>query len=119
MNHLKIGDFGEEVAAQFLLRTGYKILNRKFRTKTGEIDIIAQQNGTIIFVEVKTRRSAVFGSPAEAVTYTKQQKIIKTALCYLNMTQKVNSPCRFDVLEVFIKPDKTFECNHIVAAFGN
>ncbi|MDD4600441.1 hypothetical protein SDC9_05961 [bioreactor metagenome] len=118
MNHIKVGNIGEQAAADLFQQAGYTILAKKFRSRTGEIDIIAKHRGTIVFVEVKTRRSTSFGFPAEAVTYTKQQKIIKTALCYLNMIQQPDSSCRFDVVEVFLLPDGNFNYNHIINAFG-
>lgn len=118
MNHIKVGDMGEKAAAEFLKRAGYQILAHKYRSKTGEIDIIASHEGTIIFVEVKTRRSTLYGFPAEAVTYAKQQKIIKTALCYLHQVQKTDVSCRFDVVEILVSAEGNLKFNHIINAFG-
>lgn len=118
MNHIKVGDMGENAAAEFLQRAGYQILSRKYRSKTGEIDIIASHKGTIIFVEVKTRRSTLYGFPAESVTYTKQQKIINTALCYLHHVRKMNVSCRFDVMEILVSAEGCLKFNHIINAFG-
>lgn len=117
MNHI-VGNIGEKAAISFLQKAGYKILEHNFRSKSGEIDIIAEYRHTIIFIEVKTRRSTVFGFPAEAVTRVKQQRIIKTALYYLNMRNQPNSSCRFDVLEVFLLPNGSFKYNHIINAFS-
>ncbi|GAI75687.1 unnamed protein product [marine sediment metagenome] len=72
-----IGRFGENVASKFLKDKGYKIKERNYRTFLGEIDIICESKGNIIFVEVKTRRSDKFGYPEEAVNFIKQRKIIK------------------------------------------
>lgn len=118
MNRKITGNIGELAAASFLQQIGYKILAQNYRSKMGEIDIIAEHNGVIVFAEVKTRRNTLFGYPAEAVTYPKQQKIIKTALCYLNMIQKPYSPCRFDILEILLAHDGKPCCNHIINAFG-
>nr|WP_093691751.1 YraN family protein [Sporolituus thermophilus] len=111
------GKMGENVAADYLARNGYKILMRNYRCRLGEIDIVAERQGTIIFVEVKTRSSTNFGFPAEAVTQRKQQKIIHAALCYLRSTGRDNISFRFDILEVFVGKDQKLECNHIVNAF--
>jgi putative endonuclease len=119
VNRIITGNIGEQAAAAFLQHSGYKILAQNFRCKTGEIDIIAEHCGVIVFVEVKTRRNTLFGSPAEAVTHKKQQKIIKTALYYLNMIRKPYGPCRFDILEVFLVQHQNPSCNHIVNAFGS
>lgn len=119
MNHIKVGEIGERAAVQFLSSSGYKILLQNFKSKTGEIDIIACHRDTIIFVEVKTRRSTLYGNPSEAVTYTKQRKIIKTALCYLKQINNPDSACRFDVLEIFMLGQDKLKFNHIVNAFGS
>ncbi|MDR3589681.1 MAG: YraN family protein [Negativicutes bacterium] len=121
MGNIAFGGAGEQIAADFLLQAGYQLLARNYRAKTGEIDIIAQKNGTIAFVEVKTRSNYNFGSPAEAVTYIKQRKIISTALNYLKSSAGTDKPFRFDIIEVLLKPapGAKAECNHIVNAFGN
>ena len=119
MNHIKLGEFGEREAAIFLSASGYKILAQNFRSKTGEIDIIAAYKDIIVFVEVKTRRNTLFGQPSEAVTYSKQQKLLKTALCYLKLINKPDSACRFDVLEVLMPARDDLQINHITNAFGS
>ncbi|MDF2571085.1 MAG: hypothetical protein K0R55_2689 [Sporomusa sp.] len=118
MNHIEIGDRGEQSAAAYLSKRGYIIIATKFRAKTGEIDIIAQDKGCLVFVEVKTRRSTIYGLPAEAVNFRKQQKIINTALCFLNQRGLTDVVCRFDILEVYFQRD-TVRCNHIINAFGS
>ncbi len=118
MNHISFGDMGEETAVRYLRQAGYIIVAQKYRSKTGEIDVIANNKGTIVFVEVKTRRSTAFGFPAEAVTYSKRQKLIKTALCYLKQTNQENAACRFDVLEVLAPQGERVQVNHIINAFG-
>ena len=94
------GVCGEDAAYSFLKKKKYKILERNFRCKLGEIDIIAQKGEDLIFVEVKTRASDKMGTPAEAVTYYKKQNIIKTAKYYL-MMNPTELNIRFDVIEVY------------------
>jgi len=115
-----IGAEGEQLAAAFLVNHGFQILDTNYRTRTGEIDIIAEGHGFLVFVEVKTRRSNVYGTPAEAVTRKKQQKIVSAALDYLEKTHSQGkSQCfRFDVLEVEVDRKGTVKYNHIINAFG-
>ncbi len=95
------GAFGEDFTVKFLKKSGYKILERNYHSRFGEIDIIASKKGILAFVEVKTRGENSIYAPREAVDYFKQQKCIKTAEYYL-----INNPCklqpRFDVSEVII-----------------
>ncbi len=94
------GQCGEDAAAAILKKKGYKIVERNYRNKIGEIDIIAKNKDDLVFVEVKTRKSEKFGTPAEAVTYYKKQKIVNTAKWYLsNNPTELN--IRFDVIEVY------------------
>jgi len=118
MNNIQIGNIGEQAAATYLCQAGYELLMRNYRTKIGEIDIIAKLKDTVVFVEVKTRRSIRCGFPAESVTYSKQQKIINTAMCYLNYMNQSNLNCRFDVIEIFLSQQSIIKYNHIVNAFG-
>lgn len=87
----------EEKAARFLETLGYSVLERNFRARTGEIDIVARDGETLVFVEVRSRRSGDFGSPAETVTAAKRRKIIKTALAYAQ-ARLLDCPMRFDVI---------------------
>jgi len=118
MNHICVGDKGEQSAALYLRKLGYKIIAANYRASTGEIDIIARDKEYLVFVEVKTRRSLACGSPAEAVNVKKQQKIIKTALCYLNQHKLTDHDCRFDILEIYLLPG-AIKYNHIINAFGS
>jgi len=118
MNHLEFGEQGEQLAADYLQKQGYQLLARRFRTKIGEIDIIAQKGGTIVFVEVKTRSSFFYGTPAQAVNRRKQSKIINVALNYLNYIKSHNTPIRFDILEVTNSGHGMAVSNHISNAFG-
>lgn len=107
-NKREIGAVGEREAAEFLQRNGYTILKINYRVgRLGEIDIIANDNEYICFIEVKTRRTSTFGTPGEAVTRTKQQKIRQIAAIYLTNTRKMDSNVRFDVIEILM--DKSME----------
>ncbi len=97
---LNFGKSGEDLAAEFLKQNGYKILARNFRTKLGELDIVALDKNTVCFVEVKTRSSAAFGLPQEAVFPAKQRQIIKAALVFLQEKKLTDKFCRFDVAAV-------------------
>lgn len=118
MEHIRTGDAGEQAAAAYLRTAGYKILALKYRARPGEIDIVAADGGTLVFVEVKTRKSDAFGTPAEAVTFRKQGKLIATAQCYLKHHGLYDKPLRFDVMEVRLVPGKEPRLNHIINAFG-
>lgn len=112
----KLGNAGENLAATFLENHGYKILERNFRIRAAEIDIIAQKGGEIIFVEVKTRSNIRKGTPAEAVNLHKQKKIIEAASVFLQDENFYDCACRFDVIEI-IFAGKFFKINHIENAF--
>lgn len=96
-----IGKIGEEIAQNYLIQKGYKIITTNYRSRFGEIDIIAFKDGCTVFVEVKFRSSLVFGRPLEAITRSKLRKLIKTAQFYLFGQKKVNSEYRFDAIEIF------------------
>ena len=114
---LSLGRWGEEQAVIFLRRLGMKIVERNFRAPVGEIDIIARQGRTLVFIEVKTRRSSAFGTPQEAVGPTKQRQIVRTAQWYLGDGQWRRLQPRFDVIAV--RPgEKGAEIEHIPNAFG-
>ena len=102
----KFGEQGEALAVRHLKRAGYKIIETNYRTRLGEIDIIAKDKDTIVFVEVKTRTSVHFGSPKWAVTSQKQKKISMVALYYLKATDQSTTRARFDVVAVISNRDK-------------
>lgn len=116
MDKVTYGKLGEDEAQNYLIKHGYKIVERNYKLKYGEVDIIAFKNKVIIFVEVKTRLSDLFGAPAEAVDIKKQQKIIKVAKQYLLRKNIYDCPCRFDIVEVYLK-DGRCKINHIEDAF--
>lgn len=102
----KFGRRAESIAVRLLKKAGYKIITQNYRTRIGEIDIIAKEGPTIVFVEVKARRSARFGHPKQAVTYAKQRKISMVALEYLKSTDQIKSKARFDVIAVTALSDE-------------
>ena len=113
---LSLGRIGEDAAAQYLQRLGMKILQCNVHTPVGEIDLVARQRRTLVFVEVKTRRSSAFGSPAEAVGPRKQRQIIRAAKWYLNNKPgKILQP-RFDVVAVLVNGSE-MAIEHIPGAF--
>ena len=95
-----LGDFGERAAEAYLQTLGCRILARNFRVSGGELDLVAETEACLIFVEVKTRSSARFGSPAEAVDRNKQLHMKRAAEAWL-MVYPTNKEVRFDVLEVY------------------
>lgn len=98
--NLELGRLGEQEAADFLRRQGYKIITKNYKTKFGEIDIIAQDKNALVFIEVKARCSNAFGEPQEAVNKFKQIQISKAALTYLKNNSLLDSPARFDIVSV-------------------
>ena len=113
-----IGNYGEDLSLEFLKRNGYYILNRNFRNKCGEIDIICKKDDLIIFIEIKSRYSYTHGSPIEAITYSKQKQIIKLCKFYIYINKLITYNIRFDVIEVFFNKDNNlYSINHITDAF--
>ena len=95
-----LGREGEDLAARFLTKQGYRILERNYSTRSGEIDLIALHDGDVVFVEVKTRSGDAFGAPELAVTPRKQQRMVKAALAYIKYKKLHQVPCRFDVVAI-------------------
>jgi len=95
-----LGLVGEEIAARELVSRGYAILERRYRTEYGEIDIVAQEGETLVFVEVRARASDEFGTAAESVTDGKKRKVTRMANDYLTRRNICNRPCRFDVVAI-------------------
>ena len=114
----EVGAKGEKLAAKFLKRKGYKVIQRNYKCKLGEIDIVAEHNGTIVFVEVKTRQTQEFGSPQSSVTATKRGQISRVALSYIRDKKLVDQACRFDVIGITFPPEsRKPEIEHIENAF--
>lgn len=118
MKTTELGRFGEERAAAYLRRRGYRIVERNFSCREGEIDIIARKGGYVVFVEVKLRKNADFAAAREFVTRAKQQRIITTASVWLAQSGCELQP-RFDVIEVYAPrgAEGRTEINHLRNAF--
>lgn len=110
------GKLGEDIALEFLTQKGYKLIEKNYHSRFGEIDIIMKNDRYIIFVEVKLRKNNKYGNPAEFVTIKKQQKIIITAEKWL-LTNKVDLQPRFDIIEIYMPYDNKVSINHIENAF--
>lgn len=95
-----VGIYGEETAVTFLKKEGYKLIERNYRSPFGEVDIIAEEDGFLVFVEVKFRKTSSFGSPLDAITRDKKRHIIRSALYYLKTTGQTTRRVRFDVLGI-------------------
>ncbi|MEG0050724.1 MAG: YraN family protein [Terrisporobacter sp.] len=114
MNNIEKGNLGEEIALKYLLSKGGKIIEKNYRTKIGEIDLIAKINGELVFVEVKSRSNINYGYPCEAVNCKKRKKITNVAKYYILENCLQNISIRFDVIEIYLNDKKI---NHIVNAF--
>jgi putative endonuclease len=106
--HLLQGRKGERIACRFLLRQGFDVLARRYRGRSGELDIIAFEGETLVFIEVKTRRSRNFGEPWEFVDWQKQQKLRRTAEEFIADNDLGQYACRFDIVSVIGKETALF-----------
>jgi putative endonuclease len=112
----EIGQKGENLAVEYLQKLGYKVLERNYRCKLGEVDIIALDNDTLVFIEVRTRSSLDFGLPQESINRRKRHQISKVALEYMIRRKLKNIPARFDVVAISLEPGKE-KVDHIKDAF--
>ena len=110
------GSSGERIAEEYLKKEGYDILARNFRTRLGEIDIVASKGEYLVFVEVKARKSEAYGFPSESVTYAKQRKTSMVASQYIKLNMYFGAAVRFDVVEVYLTEGRI---NHIENAFDS
>lgn len=108
-----LGALGERLAASHLEKMGYKIVDMNYRCRMGEVDIIAQDGKTYIFVEVKTRTGVLFGRPIEAIDHKKQAHLVRTALNYIKTKQLGNCSYRFDAIEILFEGEKLSEIHHV------
>jgi putative endonuclease len=113
----RLGIVGEELAAAALTARGYAILERRYTTERGEIDIVAEDGDTLVFVEVRARATAEFGRAADTVTAAKQRQVTRMASEYLSRHQIANRPCRFDVVAVDQALSTTPEITVYIGAF--
>jgi putative endonuclease len=103
-SRINLGKEGENLAAAYLERAGYEILERNYRCPFGEVDIVAREGGSLVFVEVKSRRSESFGEPELSVGREKQRKIARVSLDYLQKRSALSARARFDVVTVKMLP---------------
>ncbi len=113
----ELGKLGEKIALHFLEDNKYKVIARNYRLFRGEIDIIAYDQKTLVFVEVKTRRSTNYGFPEESVTSSKQQQIRKIAHGFLTKNNLQDVECRFDVISLSFDEKEEYSIRHIKDAF--
>ena len=122
-DNISVGILGEKLARKHLKRQGYRILDKNYRTSLGEIDIIAEEKGVLVFVEVKTRRDHSCGHPLEAVTPAKCRQISKVALFYLAENKMESRDARFDVVAVSLgtkgKPEIELVQNAFDLCYGD
>ena len=109
----KLGNRGEKIAANFLRKQGYRIIEKNYHSRLGEIDIVAKEGEFIVFTEVKTRRSTDFGLPEEALSYDKRRRLSKLALGYLAHRRIKDTNCRFDVVSILMDNKKVSKVKHI------
>ncbi|MFC1734982.1 YraN family protein [Candidatus Hydrogenedentota bacterium] len=112
-----IGAKGERIAARRLKVLGYKIVEKNHRTRLGELDIIAEEGGDLVFVEVRTRTGNSFGTPEDSVTKRKQRKLTSLAYAYLERHDRNDVSCRFDV--VAVEPARKWYKRHEVRVIQN
>lgn len=117
-HHNKVlGGEGETIAVAYLERLRYRIIERNFRCKGGEVDIVARDGKTLVFVEVKTRKNAAYGPPQLAVTPFKQRQISKAALTWLAKNRRLDEGARFDVVAITLDSSGSPRIEHITNAF--
>ena len=112
-----LGRLGETAAAHALERAGLRVIERRYRRRVGEIDIIAERGELLVFVEVKTRQSDRYGTPGESITMRQRRRMARAALDYLTRKRCLERPCRFDVVEVYAVKGEVSRVRHIEGAF--
>jgi putative endonuclease len=116
-DRVPFGRDGEAHAEAALVRAGLRIVARRYRTRRGEIDLVAEEGDVLVFAEVKARRSERYGSPGEAVGWRKRRRIAGTALVYLAERALLDRVCRFDVVEILQEPGGEVRVTHHRDAF--
>ena len=114
----RLGDQGESIAADYLTDAGLRVLDRNWRCREGELDIVARDDGALVFCEVKTRRGIGYGHPAESVTPAKQRRIRLLAQRWLAAHDEHAPEIRFDVVGVLVLPAGPPNVTHLMAAFS-
>ncbi len=114
----RLGARGERIAAAFLADAGLRVLDRNWRCREGELDLVARDGDALVFCEVKTRRGTGFGSPVEAVTPAKQRRLRTLARRWLAAHDEHAPDLRFDVVGVLVRPDRPASVTHLRGAFS-
>jgi putative endonuclease len=114
----ELGRRGEEAAAAYLERIGFEVLDTNWRTRAGEVDIVARDGATLVLVEVKTRRSFAAGTPEESVSPTKQKRLGRLAAAYVQKLDTDPGAVRFDVVTIYVLGDDRALLRHHRAAFA-
>jgi putative endonuclease len=115
---LELGSLGEHIAATYLTDVGLRVLDRNWRCREGELDIVAREADALVFCEVKTRRGTGFGHPVEAVTSAKQRRLRTLAQRWLAAHDEHAPELRFDVVGVLVRPERPALVTHLRAAFS-
>jgi putative endonuclease len=115
----RLGPTGERIAAKYLRRHGHRILMRNYRCPAGEIDLVAAQGDTLVFVEVKTRSSDDLAMPEDAVDAAKRRQILRAARYFLAQMKAQHLPIRFDVVAIVLPPRGAPQIEHFIAAFAS
>jgi putative endonuclease len=117
-NKRSFGSVGENLAEGYLIKNGFRIIKKNYRVgRIGEIDLIAREKEFLCFIEVKTRKSIEFGTPAEAVTFRKRETIKKLAYIYINNNRLYDCHVRFDIVEIVFDNSNSYNINLIMNAF--
>ena len=111
------GELGERIAERWLRRHGWRVVSRRFRSGHRDIDLIVERDGTVAFVEVKARRGREFGDPVEAVNWSKQKELVRSASIWIDRYGRPSQSYRFDVVGVLVEGDSV-RVRHVVNAFS-
>jgi putative endonuclease len=111
------GELGERIAERWLLRRGWRVVQRRFRNGHRDIDLVVERDGTVAFVEVKARKGAEFGGPVQAVDHRKQKQLARSALIWIDRHGREAESYRFDVVGVLVDGAEVRVC-HVENAFG-
>ena len=117
LQNISVGQNGEDIAAHFLENQGMRLLEKNFKCKAGEIDLVMQHHLSLVFIEVKTRSSKNYGHPLEFITRSKQRKVINAALLYTQQKKMNKTPLRFDAVGILLAPPEAPHIEWIESAF--
>jgi putative endonuclease len=113
----EFGELGERIAERWLKRQGWRVIQRRFRNGHRDIDLVVERDGTVAFVEVKARRGLAFGDPVEAVNWSKQKELVRSASVWIDRHGKPAESYRFDVVGVLVEGDRV-QVRHVPNAFS-